>query len=270
MHCESKVRYFYWERDCFFLFLRAIVNIPILTLIISPWLLFRKMVILQLELGPSVDLPTCVPNSQSLDLSRWHLTIATHLLDYDIRRCGNVALFFANFCVENNWCQFLKAIIAEITSNFFTRIIIEKDGQRRIVVDLLNVHHRKRMISKSRCLTPTRLLLPLLFTLPSLKKDDIQLKMPYPYPSPVTFHSSPFRPWNKPDGEINIRLSLLWLRPHINGEWIWGLISRFVSNRIDASLALHMKYLPQPKISTSILLRLQQSQSFKLSPRSIQ
>ena len=39
---------------------------------------------------------------QSLDLSRWHLMIATHLLDYDIRRCGNVALFFANFCVETN------------------------------------------------------------------------------------------------------------------------------------------------------------------------
>ena len=121
------------------------------------------MVILQLELGPSVDLPTCVPNSQSLDLSRWHLTIATHLLDYDIRRCGNVALFFANFCVENNWCQFLKAIIAEITSKIFTWIIIEKDRQRRFVVNLLNVHHRERMISKSRCLTPTRLLLP--FTL---------------------------------------------------------------------------------------------------------
>ena len=221
MHCESKVRYFYWEFDWFFLFLRAIVNIPIQTLIISPWLLFRKMVILQLGLGPSVDLPTCVPNSQSLDLSRWHLTIATHLLDYDIRRCGNVALFFANFCVENNWCQFLKAIIAEITSNFFTRIIIEKDGHRRFVVNLLNVHHRKRMISKSRCLTPTRLLLSftlhppipekgwypnqdalplpvscylLLFTLPSLKKDDIQIKMPYPYPSPVTFYSSPSHP----------------------------------------------------------------------------
>ena len=140
MHCESKVRYFYWEFDWFILFLRAIVNIPIQTLIISPWLLFRKMVILQLGLGPSVDLPTCVPNSQSLDLSRWHLTIATHLLDYDIRRCGNVALFFAN-----------------------------------------------------------------------PKKDDIQIKMPYPYPSPVTFYSSPFHPWNKPDGEINIRLSLLWL-----------------------------------------------------------
>ena len=144
MHCESKVRYFYWEFDWFFLFLRAIVNIPIQTLIISPWLLFRKMVILQLELGPSVDLPTCVPNSQSLDLSRWHLTIATHLLDYDIRRCGNVALFFANFCVENNWCQFLKVIIAEITSKIFTRIVIKKDRHRR-------------------CLTRTRFLLP--FTL---------------------------------------------------------------------------------------------------------
>ena len=132
--------------------------------------------------------------------------------------------FFANFCVENNWCQFLKAIIAEITSKFFTRIIIEKDRQRRFVVNLINVHHRKRMISKSRCLAPTCLLLPftlhppipekgwypnqdalplpvscylLLFTLPSLKKDDIQIKMPYPYPSPVTFYSSLSHPWNR-------------------------------------------------------------------------
>ena len=177
--CTVKVRWGIFIENLtvffFFLFLRAIVNIPIQTLIISPWLLFRKMIILQLELGPSVDLPTCVPNSQSLDLSRWHLTIATHLLDYDIRRCGNVALFFANFCVENNWCQFLKAIIAEITSKFFTRIIIEKDGQRRIVVDLLNVHHRKRMISKSRCLTPTRLLL--YFTLhPPVPEINLKVK----------------------------------------------------------------------------------------------
>ena len=38
----------------YFLFLRAVVNIPIQTLIISPWLLFRKMIISQLELGPPV------------------------------------------------------------------------------------------------------------------------------------------------------------------------------------------------------------------------
>ena len=36
------------------LFLRAVVNIPIQTLIIPPWLLLRKMIILQLELGPPV------------------------------------------------------------------------------------------------------------------------------------------------------------------------------------------------------------------------
>ena len=38
----------------FFLFLRAIINIPIQTLIISPWLLFRKMIISQLELESPV------------------------------------------------------------------------------------------------------------------------------------------------------------------------------------------------------------------------
>ena len=35
----------------FFLFLRAVVNIPIQTLIIPPWLLLRKIIIPQLELG---------------------------------------------------------------------------------------------------------------------------------------------------------------------------------------------------------------------------
>ena len=38
-----------------FLFLRAVVNIPIQTLIIPPWLLLRKMIISQLELGLPVD-----------------------------------------------------------------------------------------------------------------------------------------------------------------------------------------------------------------------
>ena len=52
MHCGSKVRPFYWEFDRIFLFLRAVINIPIKTLIISPWLFFRKMIISKLELGP--------------------------------------------------------------------------------------------------------------------------------------------------------------------------------------------------------------------------
>ena len=37
-----------------FLFFRALVNIPIQTLIIPPWPLLRKMIISQLELGPPV------------------------------------------------------------------------------------------------------------------------------------------------------------------------------------------------------------------------
>ena len=48
MLCGSKVRIFF--------FLRAVVNIPMQTLIISPRLLFRKMIIAQLELGPPVEL----------------------------------------------------------------------------------------------------------------------------------------------------------------------------------------------------------------------
>ena len=38
----------------FFLFLRAVLNIPIQTHIISPWLLFCKMIISHLEYGPLV------------------------------------------------------------------------------------------------------------------------------------------------------------------------------------------------------------------------
>ena len=52
MHCGSKVRrYLYWEFDVYFLFSRAVVNIPIQTLITPPWLLLREIIISQLELG---------------------------------------------------------------------------------------------------------------------------------------------------------------------------------------------------------------------------
>ena len=57
MHRESKDRYFLLRIWTIFLFLRAVVNIPAQTLIISPWHLFRKMIIsqLELELGLPVD-----------------------------------------------------------------------------------------------------------------------------------------------------------------------------------------------------------------------
>ena len=44
----------FFENLTYFLFLRAVVNIPIQTLIIPPWLLLRKIIISQLELGPPV------------------------------------------------------------------------------------------------------------------------------------------------------------------------------------------------------------------------
>ena len=46
---------FFWEFDVFCLFLRAVVNMPIKTLIIPPWLLLRKMIMSQLELGPPMS-----------------------------------------------------------------------------------------------------------------------------------------------------------------------------------------------------------------------
>ena len=48
----------------FFLFLRAVVNIPIQTLIIPPWPLLRKMIISQLKLGP--------PAQQYANLTKIH------------------------------------------------------------------------------------------------------------------------------------------------------------------------------------------------------
>ena len=54
--CSVKVRWgiFIEIFDCIFLFLRAVVTIPIQTLIISPWILVRNMINSQLELGPPV------------------------------------------------------------------------------------------------------------------------------------------------------------------------------------------------------------------------
>ena len=63
MRCGSKARYFFLRIWRIFLFHRAVVNIPIQTLIIPPWPLLRKMITFQLELGPPVIWPNC--------LSRW-------------------------------------------------------------------------------------------------------------------------------------------------------------------------------------------------------
>ena len=68
---------------------------------------------------------------------------------------------FANFCVENNRCQSLKAIIAEITPKILTQIVIKRIDMR----DLWLI--REIDITE--------------------KKDDIQIKMPYPHPSPAIF-----------------------------------------------------------------------------------
>ena len=46
----------FFENLTYYLFLKAVVNIPIQTLIIPPWLLLRKIIISQLELGPPVEI----------------------------------------------------------------------------------------------------------------------------------------------------------------------------------------------------------------------
>ena len=62
--CTVEVRWgiFYWEFDCIsYSLIKAVVNIPIQTLVISPWLLFRKVIISQLELGlPAIRLAAII------------------------------------------------------------------------------------------------------------------------------------------------------------------------------------------------------------------
>ena len=54
--CNVEVRWGIFSENLtvFVLFLKVVVNIPIQTDIISPWLLLRRMIISQLELGPPV------------------------------------------------------------------------------------------------------------------------------------------------------------------------------------------------------------------------
>ena len=60
-----------------FLFLSAVVNIPVETLIISPWLLFPKMIISQLELGPPVGCNNSETHHNSSNLNNFRIRIHT-------------------------------------------------------------------------------------------------------------------------------------------------------------------------------------------------
>ena len=70
--------------NCIFVFLKAVINFPIQTLIILPWLLFRKMIISQLELGPPVFTHKCWLIERSLiRFTDWPI-----LKTVDIFECG--------------------------------------------------------------------------------------------------------------------------------------------------------------------------------------
>ena len=92
--CTVEVRWgiFYWEFDCIsYSLIKAVVNIPIQTLVISPWLLFRKVIISQLELGlPAIRLAaiiifrvtaTAIANRSSVtqNASQWTSGIRVHV-----------------------------------------------------------------------------------------------------------------------------------------------------------------------------------------------
>ena len=71
MHYGSKVRYFYWEFDRIFLIPKSGGKYSINTRLISGWLLLRKMIISQLELGPPafehIDLTTFSESMAPID-----------------------------------------------------------------------------------------------------------------------------------------------------------------------------------------------------------
>ena len=61
----------FFENLTYFLFLRAVVNIPIQTLIIPPWPLLRKMITSQLELGSPVRPLAFFFSTQEQPCSQW-------------------------------------------------------------------------------------------------------------------------------------------------------------------------------------------------------
>ena len=79
---------FYWVWRIFS-FIRAVVNIPIQTLLISPWPLLRKIIISQLELGPpvhDVDLVSLRGEKNLMDINP---TKKNHILQLnEVQNCS--------------------------------------------------------------------------------------------------------------------------------------------------------------------------------------
>ena len=86
----------------FFFFLRAVVNIPVQTLIFSPWFLFCKMIISQLELGLPVIWFHFSPGSIYYQLIRTRFTRSPSELEFPFFQIYN-----------GNWTEW-SAVWAEI------------------------------------------------------------------------------------------------------------------------------------------------------------
>ena len=97
MHCGSKVRYFYWEFDCIFLFPRAVVNI------ISPWLLFRKTIISQLELGPLLKCLTDKHGTETPIVVKTKEFVSLYVRKWGAAGITQILLVVVNIPVADKW-----------------------------------------------------------------------------------------------------------------------------------------------------------------------
>ena len=102
---------FFFENLTYFLFLRAVVNMPIQTLIILSWLLVRKMIISQLELGPPVGLPANFRDAVVLPRSRTNFCQAWNLTSVNLH-----AMIWRKMSIKKTWYLFLVGVPAEIIS----------------------------------------------------------------------------------------------------------------------------------------------------------
>ena len=159
MHCESKARYLLriW---LYFYFLRAVVNISIQTLLFSPWLLFRKMIISQLDLGlPVVDLETAlwewgerfhrrspewfIKQLQSLSLLYSpNDPVSTFIVNLSVWGC------FVFFCLLSSCCCGPR--YAWRSNNFFSILI--SPTRISVVIDSgsANVYSRRKRIAEGK------------------------------------------------------------------------------------------------------------------------
>ena len=98
------MRFFFVENLTYYLFLKAVVNIPIQTLIIPPWLLLRKMIISQLELGPPVEISIFFFFFRT-DFYKWYHS----QWNSEDKKCENLLIARQRIsCQQKQWRNFVR------------------------------------------------------------------------------------------------------------------------------------------------------------------